>query len=86
METITASAPRAQAGTSAAMRVECPSSRRDRPVGVVAVGLIVRVGEKAEAEAVAFDDRAVVRLLGGVAGADRRDAVLGQPVERESTP
>ena len=51
--------------------------------GVVAVGLVIGVSEKAVAVPIALDDHALVRLFGGVASACGGDAVFGEPVDCE---
>jgi len=53
-------------------------------IGVVAVGLIVGIGEKAIAARIAFDHHALVRLLGRMAGTGGGDAVFGEPIQREA--
>ena len=55
-------------------------------IGVVAVGLIVGIGEKTVACAIAFDHRAAVRLIGGVAGAGAAIPFFASQSTVKSTP
>ena len=83
METMATSAARKQAADVFAHALRIHHGDAKVHVVVIAVRLIVGVGEEAEADAVANQHRALVRQLRRFRRADGGDAVAGQPVQRE---